>query len=377
MGVLTTEKMPALPAIVQSVRAGIQPLQVAVLGPPGSGHTKSILRMMAGVQRVRQGPVVLIDTEAGRSKKYSPKPGEAASPPHTYEFLRMDLNEPYRADRCLAAIKAALALNPAAIGFDSLSDEHEGEGGYMEWAASEVPNVGGNEWAAYNKPAAARKRLVTFLQHTTVPLFLSFRGKEKSEQKKIDDPKHPGRKKKVIVQLGWMPVAPLLILKGCDLTCILPWDSKGTPVWKSDRLGEDFIRKWPDYLVNIISAGQLTEDTGERLARWAMGGDVKPASRSQPTQATPQPTPEQAPGTAPLAPGETAPILDEIREVLRRHKLGSKSAAAPVQLAFGADWGGVCRMDADGLRVGLAALKLNLDGVAAMRERQPGEDDDV
>jgi hypothetical protein len=107
------------------------------------------------------------------------------------------------------------------------------------------------------------------------------------------------------------------------------------------------------------------------MAHWAMGETVKPATREPAPQQATQPSP-----AAPEALGEAAPIMTKIREVLRRHKLGSKTAAGPVLLAFGCDWAGVCRMDAEGLRVGLAALKKNLDGVAELaRERQPGEDD--
>jgi len=374
MGILTTDnwqKDHPIMAPAPSVR-GVEPLQVAVLGPPGSGKTRTVLRLMCGVQRVRSGPIVLIDTEGGRSKKYSPRrlpdgTMEKADPSKgTYGFERIDLGPPYRADRCLAAIKLALTRNPAAIGFDSLSDEHEGEGGYLEWAAAELPNVGGrNEWAAFNKPAVARGKLINGIIRITTPLFFTFRGKEKSEQREVED---GGRKKKEVVKLGWMPVAPLLLLKNCDLTCILPWDSKGKPVWKSDKLGEDFIRKWPEELQEIMLDEQLSEKTGEALARWAAGEQAAGVGTPAPQSAA------QAPGE------EEAKLLGLTSDLLKAHGLsfrkGMETAAEPCLHAFGTSkWADITRMPADQLAAGLALLKKNLEGLSAMAaEREPGQD---
>lgn len=272
-----TRNDPVIPAPAPSVR-GVEPLLVGLIGPPASGKTRSMLRMMHGVQRVRPGPIVLIDTEAGRSRKFSPRPGEKADPASgTYDFLRIDLEPPFRSDRCAEAIQKALRANPAAVGFDNASDEHQGEGGYLEWHDDEIPKFGGNEWSAWSRPSAARKRMLSVITHTTVPMFFSFIAQEKTEQ--VDDPKRAGKKK--VKQLGWMPIAPLLFVKALDLTCILPWESRGTPIWHSrDLPGEDFVRKWPDHLLNVMAEGQLTEEAGEALARWAMGETVPAAPRA-------------------------------------------------------------------------------------------------
>jgi len=267
-------KFPPVPKPSKSVR-GLEPMLIGLLGPPGSGKTRSMLRMMRGVQRVFQGPLVLIDTEAGRSKKFSPRDGEAANPDHpteaTYDFQRIDLEPPFRGDRCWEAMKMALALHPAAVGFDNLSDEHVGEGGYLDFHDKEIERMGGNEWGAWNRPASCRKRLISGISHVAAPpiLFFTFIAEEKTAQIEIEE---GGRKKKKVINKGWTPVAPLLILKTLDLTCILPWDSKGHPIWESRHLpGEDFIRKWPDHLVALFQPGQITEAHGEALARWAAG----------------------------------------------------------------------------------------------------------
>lgn len=368
-------EFPPVPAPVTSVR-GVEPLLVGVIGPPGSGKTRSILRMMRGVQRVRQGPVVLIDTEAGRSKKFSPKPGQEADPSRgTYDFQRIDLEPPFRSDRCLEAIRQALKVNPAAIGFDNLSDEHDGEGGYLEWHDDiiNIPRgqpgyVGGNEWGAWAKPAAARKRFSSGIGHITVPLFFTFRAAEKTAEKTID-----GKKK--IVNIGWVPVAPLLLIKTMDLTCILPYDSKGTPVWKSrDLPGEDFIRKWPDELREIMKEGQLTEAHGEALARWAMGDDA-PAGPVQVGADL------KVPGPAFAGAG-----VDALRALMRKHlpgeSTGSERTREALQGAFGEpSWVKVTLMaknDPAGFQVGLANLRKTCEGLATMKaeaeqpEREPG-----
>lgn len=349
---------------VPSVR-GEEPLLIGLIGPPGGGKTFSALRLATGMRTVRLGPVVLIDTEGGRSRKYSPAPGQKASlASHTFEFLRVDMTPPFRSHDFLAAIKAQLPLNPAAIIIDTMSDEHEGEGGYLEFH-DEIVNtpkgkpgyVGGNEWAAWSAPKAARKRLISGLMQIKTPLLFTFRAREKTKTE-------PGRNggKDRIVNIGFMPVAPLEIVHTLDLTCILPPRADGVPVWTSDKVGEDFVVKLPAFLAPLIQEGALSEATGAALARWAMGEAVAPASAPIVAQAGGQP-------------GNRA-HLEEINAVLTKH-LGEDKArrAEALRHAFGtSDRKTIAALGEAGLTAGLSALKMNLDPAATM-DRQPGWDE--
>lgn len=346
---------------VQSIR-GEEPLLIGLIGPPGGGKTVSALRLASGMRKVRPGPVVLIDTEGGRSKKYSPAKGRPAEPASlSFEFLRVEMTPPFRSHDFLAAIKAQLPLNPAAIIVDTLSDEHEGEGGFLEWHDEMVPKMGGNEWAAWGMPKAARKRLISGLLQLKVPLLFTFRAREKT----ITEPgKGKGGKDK-ISNIGWMPVAPLEIVHGLDLTCILPPRANGVPVWTSEKIGEDFIIKLPAFLASSVRDGALSEETGEALARWAKGESATPTGK-----------PAQAPPLPAGPTDEAAALVAEVKAALKAHGFeGSKAAAEPVLLAFGMTWAEMTKLPTEQLAVGLAALRKNLDGLAALKsERQPGDD---
>jgi AAA domain len=241
---------------------GEEPLSIGIVGPPGGGKTLSSLRLAKGIQSVRGGDIILIDTEGGRSRKYG----------DVVRFKIIEFPPPCRSEDFLTAIKQQVALNPAAIIVDSLSDEHEGEGGYLEWHDELVPKMGGNDWAAWAKPKASRKRLINGLLHIKVPLIFTFRAREKTKQDKSGS-------KTVVVNIGWQPVAPLEIVHALDLTCILPPRADGVPVWKSDKIGEDFIIKLPNYLKPYIQDGKaLCEEMGKGFAEWAKGdaGDPPP-----------------------------------------------------------------------------------------------------
>src|SRR3990167_9457304 len=168
-----------------------EPLSIGMVGPPGGGKTLSSLRVAKGIQSVRGGDIVLIDTEGGRSKKYA----------DLIPFKLVEFNPPCRSSDFLDAIKQQLASKPAAIIVDSLSDEHEGEGGYLEWHDEMGPKMGGNEWAAWAKPKASRKKLIGGILHIKTPLIFTFRAREKTKQ--VD---------KKIINIGWQPVAPLEIV---------------------------------------------------------------------------------------------------------------------------------------------------------------------
>jgi hypothetical protein len=185
----------------------------------------------------------------------------------------------------LDCIRAQLPANPAAIIVDSMSDEHEM---YLEWHDAEVKNFGGNEWAAWSKPKAARKKLISAILKIKTPLIFTFRAREKTKQ----NPDPNAKRNDKIINIGWQPVAPLEIVHTLDLTCILPPRADGVPVWKSDKIGEDFIIKLPNYLAPYIEQGQpLSEEMGAAFARWANGGSAAPNARPLPERLMTSPPP--------------------------------------------------------------------------------------
>jgi hypothetical protein len=236
-----------------------EPLLLGMIGPPGGGKTLSALRLAKGMQEVRGGDIHVIDTEGGRSRKYNDQ--------IPFKIVEMTNG---RSGDFLEAIRAQLLAKPAAIIVDSMSDEHEA---YLEWHDEMVPKMGNNEWAAWAKPKAARKQLISGLLKIKTPLIFTFRAREKTKQN--TDPN--AKRNEKIINIGWQPVAPLEIVHTLDLTCILPPRADGVPVWKSDKIGEDFIIKLPNYLAPYIDQGQpLSEAMGAAFARWAKGETAAP-----------------------------------------------------------------------------------------------------
>ena len=256
-----------------------EPLLLGMIGPPGGGKTLSALRLAKGIQSVRGGDIIVIDTEGGRSRKYNDQ----------IPFKIVEIVQDACSTSFLEAIRAQLPNRPAAIIVDSMSDEHER---YLAWHDEMVPSMGGNEWAAWAKPKADRKKLLAGILKIKTPLIFTFRAREKTKQ----NPEAKNRQDKII-NIGWQPVAPLEIVHTLDLTCILPPRADGVPVWKSDKIGEDFIIKLPNYLAPYIEAGKpLCEEMGAAFARWAKGDQVSaqvgtraPEASAAPVPSTPQP----------------------------------------------------------------------------------------
>lgn len=272
-----------------------EPLLVGIIGPPGGGKSLSSLLLAKGMQSVRGGPIRLLDTEGGRSRKYH----------DMIPFEIVELSNA-RSDDLLEAINAQVRDNPAAIIVDSMSEEHEQ---YLEWHDEMVPRMGGNEWAAWAKPKAARKKLISGILKIKVPLIFTFRAREKTKQ----NPEARNAKDKII-NIGWQPVAPLEIVHTLDLTCILPPRADGVPVWKSDKVGEDFIIKLPNYLKPFIAEGKpLSEDMGRAFAEWARGGTAGTNAAAQARPAA-HPDPKPAP---PAAASDKPPSQEEYCDFIR------------------------------------------------------------
>lgn len=246
------------------------PLLLGFMGPPGGGKTKSALRVADGICRVRGGRPFAVDTEAGRILRYHVSKGGA----HDFDFVQF--TPPFVPAHFMDAIKQGVAAGAGCIIVDSMSDEHEGEGGVLDWHDREVPHMGGNEWAAWSKPKASRRVLISGIQQIRVPVILTFRAREKTVTKKV-----PGRNKEQPVNIGFQPIAPLEIVHTLDLTCLLPPRANGVPVWESPKEGEDFVIKLPEFLAPFITRGApLDERLGEALARWQEGGSSAASSAS-------------------------------------------------------------------------------------------------
>jgi len=240
----------------------IPSLLLGLMGPPGGGKTKSALRLGDGISRVRGGKPALIDTEAGRSLKHR----RGSRNPHGHDFDYIPFSPPFAPEYFLDAIREAEKLRPSCIIIDSMSDEHEGEGGYLAWHDLEVTETaGGNKWAAWAKPSASRRKLIAGLQHIKIPVIMTFRAREKTKQ--------VGQK---IVPIGFVPVAPMEVVHTLDLTCLLPPRSNGVAIWSSNEEAERLTLKFAGFLAHLIRQGApLDEQFGEELARW-QAGEARP-----------------------------------------------------------------------------------------------------
>jgi hypothetical protein len=237
---------------------GSEPLCFGIGGPPGSGKTVSALRLGRGMSRIRGGKPALIDSEAGRARKY-----HVSRNPEGFDFDYIPFAPPFEPAHFLDAINEALKLNPSCVIVDNASDEHEGPGGVLEWHDRNVPKMGGNEWAAWNEPKASRRVLTTGVQQIKTPIIMTFRARPKTTT--VSGSKVP-------VKLGYVPIAGDELLGIMDLFCLLPPRSNGVAVWSSDKAGEEFAIKLPFFLAPFVQQGSpLNEDIGEALARWQLG----------------------------------------------------------------------------------------------------------
>lgn len=245
------------------------PMLLGLVGPSGVGKTLSALRLAAGIQKVRGGHVAALDTEARRMLHYADH----------FKFRYSEFGAPFGSERYAEAIKdAAAAAEGGVVIVDSMSHEHEGPGGYLDFHEDEVKRLvekGGfrNEMAAqipaWNKPAQRRRLLINTILQINCAFIFCFRAKEKLQIKKGEDPK----------QLGWQAIAGDEFVYEMTARCLLPPGAAGVPDWSDDAFGLG-VPKLPKSLRHAFEAGkQLDESTGEKLARWAAGGASKDSEK--------------------------------------------------------------------------------------------------
>ena len=245
---------------IENAKRESTPLLIGLVGPSGGGKTKSALRLAAGIQKVRGGKLVGIDTEARRMLHYAEE----------FSLTYMEFKAPFSSSRYLEALKAASAKAEGGVVIvDSMSHEHEGEGGYLEFHEAELDRMAGQDWkkrervtfTAWIKPAAERRRLINSILQMNTAFVFCFRAKEKLKIVKGQEP----------IQLGWQAIAGEEFAFEMTVRCLLPPGANGVPDWSEEAFRQGVPKRSDFHLPLVQDGAQLSESIGERLAQWAKG----------------------------------------------------------------------------------------------------------
>ncbi len=252
------------------------PLLVGLFGPSGSGKTYSALRLATGIQSVSGGDIAVIDTEADRAKHYA---GE-------FKFKHLRFGEPFGSLDYLAAIEHCVDRGARVIVIDSMSHEHEGEGGMLDAHEKELERLAGDvEWkrnamkfSAWAKPKQDRRRMLNKMLQLHCSFILCFRAKEKIRllsKSERDDAKKAGEFSEPVRQLGWMPIGDPMMVYEMMLSALLLPGCDGRPVWDSLDPGTKTMTRLPKQFRELFPGGiQLSEEIGAAMATWASGGTI-------------------------------------------------------------------------------------------------------
>ena len=256
--------------IAPAVRRPV-PLLLGLAGPSGSGKTYSALRLATGIARITGGDIVVIDTENKRAQHYA----------DLFKFSHIDFAPPYGPMDYLAALQTAERTKPACIVIDSLSHEHDGEGGTLDCVTAELDRLAGADTnlqqklaaAAWRKPKAARRALLSGLLRLQSHVIVCIRANERTRMAREALAVEP-------VDMGLTPIAAPEFLFELTASALLKAGAQGTPTWASMLPGEHAAIKLPRQFEPVFKrVGPLDEAHGEMLARWAAGETLPPTPR--------------------------------------------------------------------------------------------------
>jgi hypothetical protein len=208
---------------------------ILLSGPSGSGKTYSALLMAQGFG----GKIVLIDTESRRGVLYG----------NLFKYEYIDFEAPFSPERCREAIKAALALSPTTIIFDSATHEWAGKGGILR-EKDEMP--GTNDYIKWGKLTPRHESFAGAL--TVKPKCFYIVTCRSREKNKVEEGKD---KKMEIKRLGLQPVQRSDFRYDFTFAYAIHPDSHRAHITKSVETAPE-----PD--------GPISIAFGRELASWAL-----------------------------------------------------------------------------------------------------------
>lgn len=237
-------------------------LLLGLAGGTGSGKTYTAMRLASGI--CGDKPFAVIDTEAGRAKHYA----------DFFRFDHGDLRAPFRPGAYVEAILAADKAGYPAIVVDSMSHEHAGEGGVLDWHDEELERLTKGDagrrdamkMVAWITPKTAHKQMVQQLLQVRAHLLLCFRAEPKIEIAK-DGAKTVVREKQGlnVGPGGWTAITDKQLMFELTASFMFFAERPGVPV--PIKLQEQHRALFPPDQV-------ITEASGAAVAAWARGGAV-------------------------------------------------------------------------------------------------------
>jgi hypothetical protein len=244
----------------EAVRRDVS-LIIGLAGTSGSGKTYSALELATGLAGGEK--FVVIDTENGRALHYADR----------FRFDHGDLRAPFRPDAYAAVADKADAAGYPVIVVDSMSHEHAGEGGLLDWHEEILDRIAGDDWRkreackmkAWIEPKMSHKRLVQHLLKVRAHLILCFRAEEKVEMSKENGKTVIRPKQSVVGADGFMPISEKNLPYELTASFLMRAERPGVPI--PIKLEEQHRALFP-------LDSTITRETGRLLAEWAKGGDA-------------------------------------------------------------------------------------------------------
>lgn len=187
-------------------------LRIGLLGPAGSGKTKTALRMAAAMvpeparDRDKNGGrsgIAFIDTEHNSASLYV---GDTNEDGGEHDFDVVDLSDEnewpgrYSVENYVKAIKGAAAAGYPVLIIDSLSHAWAGPGGLLEFKDEVAARQkGGNSWTAWREVTPKHNELVDTILSYPGDVLITMRVKMEHVQEEVN-----GRK--VIRKVGLQPI---------------------------------------------------------------------------------------------------------------------------------------------------------------------------
>lgn len=222
-------------------------LLIALAGASGSGKTYSAMELATGIGDGAR--FAFIDTEARRGLHYADQ----------FDFDHAELAPPFSPARYLEAVKEAEKAGYPCVVIDSMSHEHEGEGGLQDMA--DATGVKGP--AAWARPKAEHKKMMNALLQMRCHVVFCLRAHEKIDMSKKDD-----RGKVIVESMGWQPVCEKNFMFEMTISMTLRPEAPGV-------YDPGLPKKIQDQHAPAFIPGQhITREAGRMLAAWAAGAEM-------------------------------------------------------------------------------------------------------